>query len=106
MIYPKSNLLKPPPSIISGTQPSGSATTPASLISTEGSVASGVSALTGGTGATGATGLSRAGTMVVNESPDPHLLALVPFNKKLKDDIGIPNLLPPMQERSSACPTM
>jgi hypothetical protein len=88
IFYPKSNLLKLPPSIKSGTQPSGSATTPASLISTEGSVASGVSALTGVTGATGATGLSRAGTMVVNESPDPHLLALVPFNKKLKDIIG------------------
>jgi len=26
--------------------------------------------------------------MVVNENPDPHLLGLVPFNKKLKDIIG------------------
>jgi hypothetical protein len=26
--------------------------------------------------------------MVVNENPDPHLISLVPFNKKLKDIMG------------------
>jgi len=87
LIYPRTTLLKPPPSDRSVITPSITETDAHSTVS-------GVSALTGATGATGATGLetrtglSRSGEMVVNENPDPHLLSLVPFNKKLKDIIG------------------
>jgi hypothetical protein len=84
LIYPRTTLLKPPPSDKSVITPSITETDASSTVS-------GVSALTGATGATGSgtrTGFSRAGDMVVNESPDPHLLGLVPFNKKLKDIIG------------------
>ncbi len=53
------------------------------------SITSGVSAITGLTGATGMTSrFPRAGTLIVNNTPDPHLLSLVPFNKKLKGIMG------------------
>jgi hypothetical protein len=84
LIYPKSNLLKLTHSDKSSSTPSAAGTS-----TDDASTVSGVSAITGATGLTGtASRLSRAGTMVVNESPDPHLLSLVPYNKKLKDIIG------------------
>jgi hypothetical protein len=92
MVYPRSTLTRPAPTDKSTTTPSLTGTDDASTIS-------GVSALTETTGLTGATGLQsklallRAGEMVVNETPDSHLLSLVPYNRKLKDIIG--NTQPP-----------
>ncbi len=44
---------------------------------------------------TGATGLTtkKTSTLVVNETPDPHLLTLIPFNRRIKDLIS--NTPPP-----------
>jgi hypothetical protein len=86
-VYPKTNLIRPPPADQASRTPSLASTEDASTTST-------ISTLTGVTGATGPTGLlsrtttPRAGAMVVNENPDPHLVSLIPFNKKLKDIMG------------------
>ncbi len=67
------------------------------------SVNSQLSAVTGATGLSGTTGLSgsvnnprltsNTNTLIVNENPDPQLLALIPFNRKIRDIMG--NTQPP-----------
>jgi hypothetical protein len=76
--------------------------TPATVTSDDASIAttptitSGVSALTGATGLTRTTRQSNQATLIVNEHSDPQLMALIPFNKKLKDIIG--TMQPPLTD--------
>jgi hypothetical protein len=58
------------------------------------SALTGVTGLSGATGGTGPTNNLRPTTLIVNENPDPQLLALIPFNRKIRDIMG--NTQPPV----------
>lgn len=96
IVYPRTNLLRPPPTHPSPTgasTQSSHGTTPTMACTDESTVQSGVSNITGTTGLTGQTGLSlrtpRTSSMVINENPDRHLLSLIPFNRKLRELMGL-----------------
>lgn len=82
---PSSNLTPGPPSLAGTSARSGS-------ITTDDASTAGTSVISGLTGATGLTTALRS-TLVVNESPDPNLLTLIPFNRRIKDLMG--NTAPP-----------
>jgi hypothetical protein len=96
MVYPRTTLLRPPPTQPFPTNTSSQAsqgTTPTLAGTDDSTVHSNVSGITGATTGTGQTGLSlqtpRTTSMIINENPDRHLLSLIPFNRKLRDLMGL-----------------
>ena len=89
LVHPRPNP-NPTPTLLLGSGPpslAGTGTRTATITTSDDASLANHSVVSGLTGATGLTTAQKS-TLVVNENPDPNLLTLIPFNRRIKDLIG------------------